>query len=66
MVLKATVQKQSSYQSLSKVSSEAFFEKDFLKIPNTKTPLLVSLSENLQALRQATLLKADFKTGVFL
>ena len=66
MVLKATVQKQSSNQSLSKVSSEAFFEKDFLKIPNTKTPLLVSLSENLQALRQATLLKADFKTGVFL
>ena len=66
MVLKATVQKQSSNQSLSKVSSEAFFEKDFLKIPNTKTPLLVSPSENLQALRQATLLKADFKTGVFL
>ena len=60
MVLKTTVQKQSSKQSLPKVSSEAFFKLNFLKnIYNRKTPVLGSLSNRVTSLKAGNFIKRD-------
>ena len=66
MVLKATVQKQSSKQSLPKVSSEAFFKLNFIYNFAAGKHLCYSLILiKLQVFRPATLLKRDSNRGVF-
>ena len=66
MVLKATVQKQSSKQSLPKVSSEAFFKLNFINNFAAGKHLCYSLILiKLQVFRPATLLKRDSNRGVF-
>ena len=67
MVLKATVQKQSSKQSFPKVSSERFFKLNLLKkFPNRKTPVLESISNKAACLKAGNFIKKDSNTGVFL
>ena len=66
MVLKATVQKQSSKQSPPKVSSKAFLKTDFLKNFQKKAPVLDSLSDKFAGLKADNFIKNRLQHSVFL
>ena len=65
MVLRATVQRQSSKQPLPKVSSKAFFKIRFLKdFPAGKHPCWSLFSNKIENLKVRNFNKRDFDTGV--